>query len=1151
MANDEAPTNMALMAFSDSENEVMFYDQITVLKRDALFRDLKINALNLQIEKLKKEKESNQIKIDNFKNASKSLDTLIGSQISNNNRTGLRFTSYNVVAPPPTGLFVPPTIDLSNSSLEEFQHPEFKRYGPKDSKSVSVDTSNEIKKAPDARIIKDWVSDSDDDESKVMVLKFDNVQHKPEQANQPRKVSQTSRNNITIWNEIRTQKLGVGFQFTKKACFVCGSFSHLIKDLILTKSGIVSISTARQSSSRAATPVSAAMPINTNAPKSLVNVAKPRQNALQKSHSLSKRPFSQQTALKNRYLNNKVNTAKGDLQDALKDQGYFNSGCSMHMTKNISYLTNFRSMMKGMLPLGDEQKVVRLLAKAQSELPVFFMLVFTNTKMVINSPRLTDKKELAIPWQTTTGKEFSNPLMFWNTASSKTINSVKQIHAIVDGKVVVISESLVRSDLLFDDEDGTPAQTRSERVLEQPNEPPISKGYTSGSGEGRMEQPFELMNTVPPTPHDLPLTGGYTSGSNEGRLKLLKLMNTCTTLSNRVTTLENKLSSTKAVYHKSFITLTKRVKKLKTQLKQKRSREVIHSLDEKEPSLDAEDSPKHGRMLREIDKDETINLVNEQREVQKTAEPLKDDDDDATLAETLLNVKRSTSKDKRKSIMQETELSRKIKKREIIQLSLDEELAQKLHAEELAKETTRQEQERYNLEKALELQRQLDQRKEDVDKESSKKQKLDEQTEEEVEAQADIDQEIEEMKLYVKIVPDEDIAIDAIPLATKPPVILEYKIVKKGKISTYHIIRADGSTKRYTLMIKLLENIDREDLKTIWKLVKDKHGNTRPEEDYERVLWGDIKVIYDQQPYSPFSPYYKGSPYPDVDNRLLVSLDHGISGLSIADSNQSPHAVHEHVQASDYPVGQCETFPTNQDSYNGSSSLNYNYGSEGIGKSNSSSVPENQSCEEEKNVELEITDERELNGEVSKITPVAHVPKVNGDIPSLDEASTDHQRLLDRLDTYNFVELPVEGDGNCQFRALSDQLHRSPEHHKSVRKKVVTQLKLNPKLYKGYVPMAYTDYLRKISKRGEWGDHVTLQAAADAYGVKILVLTSFKDTIFIEILPKVLKSRRVFFLSYWAKVHYNSMYPKAGKEQEEEIVVEVLKQGIGVSRLKR
>ncbi|GJS97844.1 ribonuclease H-like domain-containing protein [Tanacetum coccineum] len=333
MADEEVPSNLALMAFFDSEvhntcsntclksfktlktqldnlrvefnksefnlatykrglafikeqlvfykkNEVMLYDQIVVLKRDASFKDSEINALNIQIEKLKKEKESNQIKIDNFENASKSLDKLIGSQISDNNR-------------------------------------------------------------------KDVVSNCDEDDSEVIVLKSNYVQYKPEQANQPKKVSQNLRKNRANWNEIKTQKLGVGFQFTKKACFVCGSFNHLIKDCdfhdkkmvqkhvlnnvkkgtgqrevrlvwnnamrvnhqnfsnsrrnfvptaVLTKYGIVSVSTAR--------------PINTATPKSFVNAAKTRPDAFQKSHSLSRRTFYQQIALKNRNLNDKVNTAK-------------------------------------------------------------------------------------------------------------------------------------------------------------------------------------------------------------------------------------------------------------------------------------------------------------------------------------------------------------------------------------------------------------------------------------------------------------------------------------------------------------------------------------------------------------------------------------------------------------------------------------------------------------------------------------------------------------------------------------------------------------------------------------------------------------------------------------------------------------------------
>ncbi|GKA02898.1 putative ribonuclease H-like domain-containing protein [Tanacetum coccineum] len=86
---------------------------------------------------------------------------------------------------------------------------------------------------------------------------------------------------------------------------------------------------------------------------------------------------------------------------------------------------------------------------------------------------------------------------------------------------------------------GAPAQTRSERVLEQPNEPPLSEGHTSGSGEGRMEHQFELTANVPIIPHDSPLSGGYTPGSDEGRLKLQELMTMCTKLSKQVLDLEN------------------------------------------------------------------------------------------------------------------------------------------------------------------------------------------------------------------------------------------------------------------------------------------------------------------------------------------------------------------------------------------------------------------------------------------------------------------------------------------------------------------------------------------------------------------------------------------------------------------------------------
>ncbi|GKC93945.1 ribonuclease H-like domain-containing protein, partial [Tanacetum coccineum] len=93
------------------KNEVLFCEQLDVLKRDISYKDSEISMLKSELEKLKQGKESNQLKIKNFDNASKSLDKLIESQIPDKSRKGLGFISYNVVPPPPTGLFLPPNLD--------------------------------------------------------------------------------------------------------------------------------------------------------------------------------------------------------------------------------------------------------------------------------------------------------------------------------------------------------------------------------------------------------------------------------------------------------------------------------------------------------------------------------------------------------------------------------------------------------------------------------------------------------------------------------------------------------------------------------------------------------------------------------------------------------------------------------------------------------------------------------------------------------------------------------------------------------------------------------------------------------------------------------------------------------------------------------
>ncbi|GJU14091.1 hypothetical protein Tco_1136487 [Tanacetum coccineum] len=128
--------------------------------------------------------------------------------------------------------------------------------------------------------------------------------------------------------------------------------------------------------------------------------------------------------------------------------------------------------------------------------------------------------------------------------------------------------------------------------------------------------------------------------------------------------------------------------------------------------------------------------------------------------------------------------------------------------------------------------------------ESLKRQKMkdDKETNKHEEVEAD---DTDKLKKHLVIKKDDDIAIDVIPLATKPPMIVEYKFVKEGIMVHYQLIRADVSSKRYSSMIRMLQDIDREDLETLWKLVKTKHGDTRPKDEHERVLLGYFKVMFE------------------------------------------------------------------------------------------------------------------------------------------------------------------------------------------------------------------------------------------------------------------------------------------------------------------
>ncbi|GJY16785.1 putative ribonuclease H-like domain-containing protein [Tanacetum coccineum] len=215
MAEEQVQTNMALMAFSDSEvyndktcsktylknyetlkkqcddlivklnqteftaatykrglatikeqlityrkNEVLFSEEVAVLKREVACKDYEINVLKSEFEKVKQEKEGIEFKIEKFDKALKDLDNLLGSQITDKSKKDL---GYNAVPLPHSLIYNrPKKLDLSYSGLDEFKEPEFKAYGSEVSKQesnvVCDKKSNDSKENSDDFLVKEQVS---------------------------------------------------------------------------------------------------------------------------------------------------------------------------------------------------------------------------------------------------------------------------------------------------------------------------------------------------------------------------------------------------------------------------------------------------------------------------------------------------------------------------------------------------------------------------------------------------------------------------------------------------------------------------------------------------------------------------------------------------------------------------------------------------------------------------------------------------------------------------------------------------------------------------------------------------------------------------------------------------------------------------------
>ncbi|GKB29205.1 putative ribonuclease H-like domain-containing protein [Tanacetum coccineum] len=221
----------------------------------------------------------------------------------------------------------------------------------------------------------------------------------------------------------------------------------MIPKAVLMRSGLVSLTTAR--------------PVNTAQPRSTVNSTRPMTNVFNKAHSTVRRPINNKTSTKNSNFNQGVNTVKdknvntarpkavvntakpkavlnvvkgtqvnavkasacwvwkpktkSNPQTDLQDQGVIDSGCSRHMTWNMSYLTDFEEIDGGYDAFRARKRVAerknRTLIEAartmlaDSKLPTTFWAEAVNTACYVQNRVLVTKPHNKTPYELFLGRK--------------------------------------------------------------------------------------------------------------------------------------------------------------------------------------------------------------------------------------------------------------------------------------------------------------------------------------------------------------------------------------------------------------------------------------------------------------------------------------------------------------------------------------------------------------------------------------------------------------------------------------------------------------------------------------------------------------------------------------------------------------------------
>jgi len=136
---------------------------------------------------------------------------------------------------------------------------------------------------------------------------------------------------------------------------------------------------------------------------------------------------------------------------------------------------------------------------------------------------------------------------------------------------------------------------------------------------------------------------------------------------------------------------------------------------------------------------------------------------------------------------------------------------------------------------------------------------------------------------------------------------------------------------------------------------------------------------------------------------------------------------------------------------------------------------------------------------------------------------SDFQKFLTQLGALNLTIKDVAGDGNCLFRAMSDQIDGVPDNHYSYRQKIVDFIVDNKEDYAPFIEddVPFDVYCNKMRLNGTWGGNMEIQAASIVYHVNICIHQLEQPRW--ELINYEKSTTRCIHLSYHSGDHYASV----------------------------